>query len=39
MAASAKDIKAGKAYIELTTKDKIEKGLNAAKKKKQILGL
>lgn len=33
MAASAKNIKAGKAYIELTTKDKIEKGLNAAKKK------
>lgn len=33
MAASAKDIKAGKAYIELTTKDRIQKGLNAAKKK------
>ena len=38
MAASAKDIKAGKAYIELTTKDKIEKGLNAAKKKLTAFG-
>ncbi len=36
--ASAKEVRAGKAYIELSTKDKITKGLNAAKKKLEAFG-
>lgn len=36
--ASGKEIKAGKAYVELTAKDKISKGLEAAKKKLHAFG-
>lgn len=36
--ATGKEIRAGKAYIELTTKDKITKGLEAAKKKLEAFG-
>lgn len=36
--ASSKEIRAGKAYMELTTKDKIDVGLNAVKAKLQAFG-